>query len=253
MITLWWDPDQTLFSLKSQSRSCLSMAHFQAPVSYTANYCVGLNNVNSQTAANSGKLDPKATPVGSHVPATQQILSGAVKRQVLITPLTSTQLQGKQISQISQPTTGQANRIINKLLIKVFLKVAKKESKTYTLRDIDTSKISTVDQLKRLIKTQLQGEIHEHFNVGYLHGSSHVTIRTARDITDLWADVLKATSVMLWCDGLKTELTKPSTSQKRKHGVVGVGSDNESGEEDLNAPKKKRLLKRVGKRRSRKL
>ena len=219
------------------------MAHFQAPVSYTANYCVGLNNVNSQTAASSGKPDPKAPPIGSHVPATQQVLGGAVRRQVLITPLTSTQLQGKQISQINQPTTGQATRIINKLLIKVFLKVAKKESKTYTLRDIDTTKISTVDQLKRVIKSQLQGEIHEHFNVGYLHGSNHVTIRTAHDVSDLWADVLKATSVMLWCDGLKTELTKPSTSQTRKH---GVGSDNESGKEEClgNAPKKRKTAEK---------
>ena len=70
-----------------------------------------------------------------------------------------------------------------------------------------------------------------------------MTIRTAHDVTDLWADVLKATSVMLWCDGLKTELTKPSTSQKRKH---GVGSDNESGEEEFlgNAPKKKKTAEK---------
>ena len=49
--------------------------------------------------------------------------------------------------------------------------------------------------------------------------------------------------MMLWCDGLKTELTKPSTSQTRKH---GVGSDNESGEEEClgNGPKKRKTAEK---------
>lgn len=48
---------------------CLkSIVFIDGPLSsYTANYCVGINNDNSQAAASSGKRDPKATPRGSHV------------------------------------------------------------------------------------------------------------------------------------------------------------------------------------------
>ena len=206
----------------------LTMAQFsvvgsRAPVTYTAHYSVNCDAV-------TGKSDPE--------PDCIQAPSGAVKRPVLYTALTSGQARQLQIGQFHRSQTAHASqRCINKVLIKAFSKQSKKEWKTFTLRNIDTTVVCTVSHLKDVIKTQLQGDVHGHFDVGYLQGSNHVTFRSACDIKEVWTDALKGSSVVLWCDGLRTEQTNPLASRKRKNAIV---SSDESSEDEQGRANKKR-------------
>ena len=64
---------------------------------------------------------------------------------------------------------------ISKVLIKVVKSESsgkKAEGKTFTLRDIDLSKVKTCCHLKTLIRAQLQGDIRTgYFDVGYIQNN----------------------------------------------------------------------------------
>lgn len=196
---------------------------------------------------------------GSAVTVTSAQGSGATPcretaRQVFVTPLPMT--SGSTASGTLPPAPcGTQSRAspnpvkVSKVLLKAFSRGSKKDPKIFTLRDVPTGVISTCKQLKQEIRTQLQRDIaQDHsFDVGYMQGSTPVSIRTPSDIADVWSEVNAGKKVVLWCDGLKlpSATPKPSTSRKRKASVcIESDNDTDSSDDELsldeNKPKKKK-------------
>ena len=75
--------------------------------------------------------------------------------------------------------------------------------KTFAIRNIDPTLVTTCNQLQGLIKAQLGGEVCNEFDVGYYQNNSLVTLRTKEDLTELLANIRKTERSILWCDGLK--------------------------------------------------
>ena len=127
---------------------------------------------------------------------------------------------------------------LDKVLLKVVCK-GKKDIKTFTLRNVDTTAITSSDDLKELIKESLGDDIHSgNVDVGYMQGTNNVIRdRTRDDISEMWSDIRKQRSyTTLWCDGLVEVGSKCSKSGvKRKH-----ASDDESEEELPRRRKKKK-------------
>ena len=121
-------------------------------------------------------------------------------------------------------------QMISKVLLKCTSKEDKKESKTFTIRNINPSVVKTCVSLKSLIRAQLGEEILKEFDVGYLHGNSVVNVRNPDDLQEVWSNILKGTKVILWCNGLNIqpvhggylgddlETPRPKKSKKRKRG-----------------------------------
>ena len=90
---------------------------------------------------------------------------------------------------------------IEKVLLKAVCKgpkKAKREPKTFTLRNINTVEVCSSDKLKRTIKTQLKDDIivhEEDFEVGVIQGTNVVSIRSLEDMMDVWKDVKKGSLV----------------------------------------------------------
>ena len=163
-----------------------------------------------------------------------------VKRQVLVTPLTAA-APTIQRRAMESSHTAQSTGMISKLLIKVFSRSNKKESKMFALRNISTQTVVSREQLKSEIAKQLKDDVSGQFDVGFIQGASLVSIRTSRDLSEVWGEVLKGSNVTLWCDGLKRTTVKTSTSRKRAHGTID--SENESsGDEQSNRNKRRKKL-----------
>ena len=110
--------------------------------------------------------------------------------------------------------------VIKKVLLKAVRKSNKKDPKTFTLRNIQSSHISTCHELKFLIRAQLQEDmIKEDFDVGYLQNSTVISIRSTDDLLEVWENIRRGKNITLWCDGMK------SASGKR---LLDADSDNES-------------------------
>ena len=94
---------------------------------------------------------------------------------------------------------------ISKVLIKACSKGNKKDSKTFSLRNINQCDVASVEMLKGAVRSQLQGEISQtgDFDVRYLQGSSVVSIRSREDLLEIWAGLQKGGNTILWCNGLR--------------------------------------------------
>ena len=150
-------------------------------------------------------------------------------RRVLITPL----------GQPGQMSTQLVPPVIDKVLLKAVAKTGKKKDKLFTLRRINTGKVCTCDELKKLIKKQLCDDViaWEEFDVGYINnkrGEKVISIRSAEDLLEVWKEIkAQGDRVQLWCDGLKTGQREEQIRKKRKR----VNSDDDESEDDH--PKKK--------------
>ena len=101
-----------------------------------------------------------------------------------------------------------------------------KKFETYMLRNIIKDDIATPIQLRSELYKQFGEDLISsklNFGIGYINGSSKVTIHSSADI-DVWK-MACSSNVVLWCEKAK----------KR----VNVSSDNDSDEE-LERPKSKR-------------
>ena len=105
--------------------------------------------------------------------------------------------------------------VFEKILIKACAKSPPKREKTFTLRRIDTGKVSTVTDLKKEIVRQLCEDVidWEEFDIGYTCGSDKVIhIRSKEDLKEFWKDFLKKGEKMkLWCDGLRVSRKRSRT------------------------------------------
>lgn len=125
--------------------------------------------------------------------------------------------------------------IISKLLLKAVCKSTKHTPKTFTLRDVDIASINSRSQLRKVIKEQLQDDLVKEFDVGYYEGSTVVSIRSPRDLAEVWNNLKAGKKVTLWCDGLKEE--ECGKNKKRKRVEVTVDSE-ESDEEEADFQKR---------------
>ena len=162
------------------------------------------------------------SPASSMAPGQSATPHVAARRGVTITPLKS-----------SQPKP-----IIAKSLLKA---VGKKEtgkknsigSKTFVLRCINASTVTTCSHLKALIRKQVGGEINKNdFDVGYLQGNNAVIMRNEEDIREVLCSLQKGSNTVIWCDGLVTEQSK--TSRKRQ----SLDSDSDDEERPTKKTKK---------------
>ena len=148
------------------------------------------------------------------MPRAQPTRSGAV---VVQPGARSTQI-GQVSVQRLPASAGQQQRVSSKL-DKGFLKAThkgKKDMKKFTLRNVYPSIITSSDDLKDLIKTNLRDDIWpDDFDVGYMMGTEVIRVQTEEDLEEMWGDIKKSSSTALWCDGLiDDESDKPSKSGK---------------------------------------
>ena len=155
-------------------------------------------------------------------------------------PKTTLLSQAQQLP-VATPCGPDRQQRVDNRLDKVLLKAAckgKKDMKTFTLRNVDTTAITSSHHLKDLIKESLHDDISSgNFDVGYMQGTNVIRVRTKDDISEMWSDIRKQRScTTLWCDGLVEFGSKCSKSNlKRKH-----ASDDESEEELPRSRKKKK-------------
>ena len=76
--------------------------------------------------------------------------------------------------------------LISKVLIKCVSK--ENESKTFSLRNVDSSMITLCVTLKALIKAQLKDDIGKEFDIGYQHNSV-VNIRNLDNLLEVWSNI----------------------------------------------------------------
>ena len=138
--------------------------------------------------------------------------AGPVNR-VIVTPLNLV----RSTVDLSSPSCRVAeSQCIGKVLIKVFAKGSKKESKIFTLRNIDTAITTSLSILEGVIREQLGDDIClGSFDMGYLRGSNTVTLRNKEDIIEVWANIKNGKNIMMWCDGLKRKTEKLMPPKKK--------------------------------------
>ena len=141
-----------------------------------------------------------------------------------------------------------ASTIIPKLLIKAVCKSSTKKDacvKTFTLRNVDIDQVTTRDELKHVILTQLTDDIiiRGDFDVGYYQASTIVSIRSPQDVREIWSDVKRGVKHVLWCDGLKERNTVLSKTRKRSKKKDSESDSDEDVVETVTNKKKKQTRK----------
>ena len=107
-------------------------------------------------------------------------------KKVIVTPLRAHQYIQKNPQDLVQQRPSE--RVIQKVLLKA-VTWNRKNPKMFTLRSINTTAITSCDNLKRVIKEQLKQEIVSDirvFDVGFVQGSNVVSIRSAEDLQEVF-------------------------------------------------------------------
>ena len=118
------------------------------------------------------------------------------------------------VSNLPQPRSA----LIDKLFLKATYKEGK-DCKLFVLRNIDCDKVKCCDDLKTVIKTQLEDNIvSDDFDVGVENGGKVISMRTQADLSELWSNVQQGKNCQVWCDGLRGDDSVNSTKRaKRKN------------------------------------
>ena len=128
---------------------------------------------------------------------------------------------------------------IDKVILKAVAKARKKKEKLFTLRHIETDKVSSCDGLKKLIKKQLCDDVidWEEFDVGYINskqGEKVISIRSKEDLAEVWKEIrIQGDKMQIWCDGLY--VAEEPLHKKRKR-----TNANDNSEEDHSKKKSAR-------------
>ena len=143
------------------------------------------------------------------------------------------QLSSDQHLKPTPQTNAPAEKQVN-LNVRVINPDKKKECEVYVLREITERVVSTpqrlIEELQRQFGPQLVPTAH-HFPVGYMKGSTKVSIRSPADVADIWTHLNKGDQIVLWCEGVR-----------RKTSHLAELSGSESDEEM--SKKRKRSKKR---------
>ena len=120
----------------------------------------------------------------------------------------------------------------------------------FTLRNVNTGQVVSREDVKCVIKTQLQGDIVAgEFDVGIVSSASVISIRSEADVKELWADIQMGKKTILWCDGLKEKPTESVTNVRRKKRKGSSDmelqlDENESDEDTSQTAKRPSVKKR---------
>ena len=128
-------------------------------------------------------------------------------------------------------------QVIEKVMLKAALKSNLKEMKIFTMRNVDTSKIKSVCELKSVIRNQLSEDIEPCFDVGYIQGSNVIRVRSKEDLSEMWSEIKKSKNTCVWCDGLM-EVSSKKSGRKRKT-PISDGEDSDEGSSSKPKPKNK--------------
>ena len=162
-------------------------------------------------------------------------------RQVVITPLSSgSGIQVPQKTRVQQPDPHKISKLLIKAVERNSVKGKKDNGKTFTLRDLNPSASQTCTQLKTLIKAQLDADLVDEFDIGYIQSNTVVSIRSSRDIYEVWSSVSNGENITLWCDSLRREGWPCSGAKKRSNKSVQEEPDDN---EDSGVTKKKKKKK----------
>ena len=128
---------------------------------------------------------------------------------------------------------------LDKVLLKAACKAGKqKDSKTFTLRNVDVAAVLLSQDLKKLIKESLHDDIcSRDFDIGYMQGSNVIRVCTKEDMLEMWSEVKK--QGMLWCDGLVDTGSKANKSGRKGRGKY-VSDEDSDDEPSMTPPKKKK-------------
>ena len=198
--------------------------------------CVSVN----QGGCSVSVVGPRVTVKnGAPVPPSQLPcrIAAAGPRAVMITPLSSGKLLPCSVSVTPKPPN-----VIDKVFLKAVSKdKSGKNQKIFTIRNINSTRVASRDDLNGEIRTQLQGDIvQSDFDVGFVSaGNSVVSIRNPADLAEVWADIRKGNKVVLWCDGLKVKPSSISNRRKRARESDDYETDEEADETCTRSWKKK--------------
>ncbi len=111
-------------------------------------------------------------------------------------------------SSIALPKSGQVvtvrpmNTVVDKVLLKAVSKSSKKDPKVFCIRYLDFH--TTCKKLREAIQRQLPDDIiRGDFDIGVVRGNTVVSIRSERDILEVFNDLKCGVKITLWCDGLR--------------------------------------------------
>ena len=134
-------------------------------------------------------------------------------------------------------------------LDKVFLKAtykSKKEIKKFTLRNVEHTRITSSDDLKDLIKTNLHDDIKSgDFDVGYMIGTEVIRVRTEEDLKEMWNEVKKNQCIALWCDGLVDVESGMSSKSSKSGSKRKRAASNDESEDETTQPTKAQKKKKL--------
>ena len=173
------------------------------------------SNLTGFTVNNSAGCAGRSHSAGT--PVSRPTATSVPHGQVIVTPLSTVLQSATPTGTVSNMMGLQRQLVISRpgasvgVVSKVLLKAvgsAKRDSKTFTLRNVDTISVNTQEKLKLLIRTQLQNDMSGNFDVRYLQGSTIVNIRSSEDLDEVWNDIRRGKNVVLWCDGLKEVTSK---------------------------------------------
>ena len=132
--------------------------------------------------------------------------------------------------------------LIDKVTLKAVSKEKKSVSKMFQLRNINPLEIQSYSSLVTLIRSQLQGDITtEDFDVGYISGSNCISIRNKEDVVEVWNNIRKGASIILWCDGLRNRASnkRQLSSNDDDDATCGTKKDNQEWvQQVVDTPKK---------------
>ena len=195
----------------------------------------GRGNRVTATVVNTGQSHPFSLPVQPGV----SVFRGTAAS---LQPLTKAPQHYSAVNSAAtvQPLSHKG-QVLGRVLLKAVHKgsTGKNDGKVFSLRNVNTSLVSSCEALKTLIKDQLSGDIGaiEDFDVGFLEGANLVRMRNHKDLEEAW-DMLKSNSkVTLWCDGLIVE----------RSGKKGRKRSPDDADEASTKTKKKKVQERENK------
>ena len=68
----------------------------------------------------------------------------------------------------------------------------------FTFRYLNPSALQTCRQLKTLIKAHLDTDLVDDFDISYIESNRVVSLRSSRDIYEVWSSVSKGENTTLW-------------------------------------------------------
>lgn len=172
---------------------------------------------------------------------TRPVLATPVRPQYTL-PVLVTPLRPSSAASLPPVATSASCCIIDKVILKAVSKTGK-HYKLFTLRSIDCNKVVSREDLKAIIRRQLQDDIKRRdFDIGVVSGSSVISIRTQADLSEFWSDIKKKKNLMLWCDGLRnsSEDARYVAGNKRsKHCLELDQSEGSESDEEVHATSRK--------------